>query len=357
MHKRLTVLAVLTAALLAARCVVAGQADDGQLATRELEVAGKRMVVWPLGTYRMNSGLPLGSPTSYAETYYVHVGGSIHGMLPRTPGAKTNWSPIRSMPIRPSDAPGQLGAKRGQTMWFQRAVQHKHETLLPGIMGDYTLPFDEEFGEMERLHLIFLDLGEAMTSDDVAKALADKLMLSRYVAVQADEKPKSVSECVLFESDWEATSFHGNISVIARMNYSDIKDRRQTLRELRDDAAFIAAIVYARDFLERPFPKAQDIMNPQSPLIERFELEQGKLKSGLDVPVTLSFGVAALQSVDIIRLKTDNGGFRREGDTILYRPAKPGEALLILEAMSGLRPDGEVEYAQKNELRLTVGEQ
>jgi len=334
--------------------------EDKQEVTepRVLEVDGRRLHVWSLSEYLAKSEVPYGSETPYSPTYFAHVAGIPYGMFPGDPTSNSFWHPVRTTPIRENAAPSRIGAMRGQSLWFRRPVQKKHATLLQKILGDWAPPYDEEFGKEERLHLVFLDLEGCPTSPEISKGINEKYLLFRYVAVPVDERLESLSEGILFESDWEATAFCGNIRVIARMNYTDIRDRDRLLQELQTNAPFLAAVVHAKSFLERPFPTSDKIVyKNETKLIRTFGIEEETLKVGEPVVVDLSFGIQALHMSELIRLKATSGGFQRQGADILYRPDEPGTHILTLEAFCGFQHDGKVNFAERREIEVTVVEE
>ena len=91
-------------------------------------------------------------------------------------------------------------------------------------------------------------------------------------------------------------------------------------------------------------------------MIASFSTAQEKLKVGHQAVLGLSFGIDALQVSELIRLKATNGGFQRQGADILYRPDKPGTHTLTLEAFCGFHHDGKIDFAERKEITVEVGE-
>lgn len=284
---------------------------------------------------------------SWPSTFFVHAMGPTDGHYFAEEQEEHRWSIVRVFPRRGGESLISYGP-RGYAVVFGRPFT-KDWRLTAAPVTDWALSRVEKV-QQERVSLLIVNKPKGHTPKQQEQAFRN---LSFCAVPDGSEDP--AYDAVYFKGDLWSAFAHHNLRIDVYPNFSDLAGL-----DYKESTAIpipVRMAVAVRDFLDQPFPEAGKILHARSGrLIGQFALDAEEVKVGKPVKVVLTFGIDALSMSEMVRLKASNGGFQRQGKDIVYRPDKKGTHKLVVEAFCGFHWDGRIDYAERREIEVVVGE-
>lgn len=318
----------------------------------EVRVRERTFLVWNSSHMQaLKNHFPPAKPQDEdGSPFYLHVAGSIEGFFPRSPG-RGNWLAVRILPGYRDEGRGAVGGLWDGPWYlnvFERPPRGKH---LNYFTVDDLVTGAEERVEKERLYVRF-----TVKRDTHEPPLEEWMRGSGQILFPKEGREGRVrwdDAVLLFGIDRGARFIYANVLVDLSTNFSDVTESGEFAQAPRTATLPLLAACDIRGYLGRVFPDNKLILGHDR-RIEFFTPETKNFPVGKEVKLHIGFGLDALRLMEVVRLRATSGTFRRDGADVFYKAAKAGRHTLTLEAISGTRWDGKVEYGERRDIEVTV---